>query len=270
MKWWVSVALLLLLSGCGGDVVTRTEKDGRIHHSATESVYYSPRADSDKAMTPAEARRTFQELAHRKTYMLNRDDITGVRLRHAARIEISTQRGTVSLPLKDLHVDVIKLPDGIWPDVFVINLTDRAQIMRYDNLNAAVLKPIADALYVLKRAAMEDADETAFAQTARAYRAAPTKPALPEVARRLRVQVADAVNDKDFEAAADLCQESTRMVPWWPDGHFNCAVVLSETGDYDLAVREMKRYLLLEPDAPDAHAAQNNIYKWERKAGTPN
>jgi hypothetical protein len=46
----------------------------------------------------------------------------------------------------------------------------------------------------------------------------------------------------------------------------NCAVVLSETSDYDLAVREMKRYLLLAPSAPDAHAAQNNIYKWERKA----
>lgn len=55
--------------------------------------------------------------------------------------------------------------------------------------------------------------------------------------------------------------ESVRLVPWWPDGHFNCAVVLSETHDDDLAVREMKRYLLLVPNAPDAEAAQNNIYK---------
>jgi hypothetical protein len=32
----------------------------------------------------------------------------------------------------------------------------------------------------------------------------------------------------------------------------------------------MKRYLALVPDAPDARAAQDKIYDWERKAGMPN
>ena len=56
------------------------------------------------------------------------------------------------------------------------------------------------------------------------------------------------------------------VAPWWAKGHFNRAVVLSETGDYETAIREMKYYLQLAPDATDARTVQNMIYEWERKA----
>jgi hypothetical protein len=41
---------------------------------------------------------------------------------------------------------------------------------------------------------------------------------------------------------------------------------LGEVGNFNTAVIEMKRYLLLVPDAPNTRAAQDKIYIWEGKA----
>jgi hypothetical protein len=54
-------------------------------------------------------------------------------------------------------------------------------------------------------------------------------------------------------------------VPWWPEGHFNRALVLAEVERYTEATREMRKYLLLFPDAPNARTAQDQIYAWEDK-----
>ena len=40
-------------------------------------------------------------------------------------------------------------------------------------------------------------------------------------------------------------------------------MLLAEIGEYGTAVAAMKRYVALAPDAPDARAAQDQIYKWE-------
>lgn len=90
------------------------------------------------------------------------------------------------------------------------------------------------------------------------------KLALSEEARKYKVQAEGAVRDKKFKEAADLYGKVIGVVPWWPDGHFNCALVLSEIGDYEMAMREMKRYLQIVPNASNARAAQDKIYDWER------
>jgi regulator of sirC expression with transglutaminase-like and TPR domain len=89
------------------------------------------------------------------------------------------------------------------------------------------------------------------------------KPELPEAARRLRVQAESAVNAKRFADAADKYAEALALAPWWPEGHFNRGVVLGEMQQFDSAANEMKRYLMLRPDAPDARQAQDFIYAWE-------
>lgn len=43
------------------------------------------------------------------------------------------------------------------------------------------------------------------------------------------------------------------------------ALVLAEVERYAEAIREMKKYLMLAPDAPNARAAQDRIYAWEGK-----
>ncbi len=120
----------------------------------------------------------------------------------------------------------------------------------------------------LRRAeAAEEGEKAEFEKTARVYREAAVKPAIPEDARKFRVQADALIRDKEFERAAELYGKALSVAPWWPDARFNRALVLGESGSYLEAMREMKKYLTLVPNAPDARAAQDKIYEWEIKAG---
>jgi tetratricopeptide (TPR) repeat protein len=102
-----------------------------------------------------------------------------------------------------------------------------------------------------------------FKEEALRYQAMDPKPELPEDARRFKVQAEGAVADKRFLDAAEKYGKAIEMAPWWPEAHFNRAVVLAELQNFDSAMTEMKRYLLLKPDAADARQAQDFIYAWE-------
>ncbi len=99
------------------------------------------------------------------------------------------------------------------------------------------------------------------------YRAANPKPRLPEEARKFKVQAEFVLQDKQFDEALELYGNALEIAPWWPEGHYNRALILGETKKYRDAMNEMKRYLLLVPDAPDARKAQDKIYQWEVVAG---
>ena len=105
-----------------------------------------------------------------------------------------------------------------------------------------------------------------FQQVVNQYRAANPKPAMPEMARKYKVQAEFAVQEKRLEQAVEFYGKALDIVPWWPEGHYNLALVLGETKKYRDAMREMKRYLLLAPDAAEARAAQDRIYQWESVA----
>jgi hypothetical protein len=113
--------------------------------------------------------------------------------------------------------------------------------------------------------------EAAFREAVRRYREMPVKPSLPEEARKFKVQAESAFNRKDFDDAAARYLDALKIAPWWPEGYFNRALILGETGRYRKAVEEMRKYLVIVPDAPDAREAQDKIYEWEglvRKAGS--
>lgn len=114
-----------------------------------------------------------------------------------------------------------------------------------------------------KIAAKIAAEEAAFTEAAASYRAATVKPTLSEDARKFKVQAEFAVSKKEFEGAAARYKEALDIAPWWPEGHFNRALILGELSRYRDAMKEMKKYLTLVPDAPNARAAQDKIYQWE-------
>ncbi len=155
-------------------------------------------------------------------------------------------------------------------------LDKRANRKTYDMANSGVelLKGLTQFADRLKRKAqrsgVEKENDARFQEAWRAYQTAPVKPEMPESARRFKVQAEDAVREKGFDVAADLYMQALNIAPLWPEGRFNRALVLGETGDYETAVREMKRYLLLVPNAANARTAQDKIYIWERKAGEGN
>jgi tetratricopeptide (TPR) repeat protein len=102
-----------------------------------------------------------------------------------------------------------------------------------------------------------------FKEEALRYQAMSPKPEIPEEARRFRVQAESAVTDKRFLDAVEKYEKAIEIAPWWPEAHFNRAVILAELQNFDTAIVEMKRYLLLKPDAPDARQAKDFIYTWE-------
>jgi predicted Zn-dependent protease len=107
--------------------------------------------------------------------------------------------------------------------------------------------------------------EARFQEEAARYLQMSPKPELPEEARRFKVQAEVAVRESRFGDAAALYAKALDVAPWWPGGRFNRAVLLGELKSYGPAVREMKRYLSLAPDAPDTRAARDKIYEWEAR-----
>ena len=133
-------------------------------------------------------------------------------------------------------------------------------------------KPFVDSLATLRDAALAgylpptQEQQARFAQVAVDYRAASPKPSLPEAARAQQVQAEGAVRDKEFDEADEHFGQALEIAPWWPEGHFNRALVLAELGSFAAAIVEMQHYLALVPNAPNARAAQDMIYDWQRKA----
>lgn len=110
-------------------------------------------------------------------------------------------------------------------------------------------------------------EDQEFKAVVKKYRSSKTKPKLPPEARKYAVQAADAVDQKRFDVAAGLYEQALYQAPWWPQGYYNEAEILAEDGKYDEAAEEMKKYLMLEPHAKDAQAAQDEISKWEGRMG---
>jgi tetratricopeptide (TPR) repeat protein len=190
-------------------------------------------------------------------------DITSVRVT-PTKFVLSNTSGI------DIIVSFSKLPQmtvgygvgGLGDTVQYIKITDKQKLSIH-----SANKNVANALYVLKQNAKKVADEydASFAASLADYRnKATSNAALPEEANKYKVQAEGAVRDKQFNNAADLYTKALEIVPWWPVGHFNRALVLGETGDYAEAQREMKHYLQLVPDAPNKRAAQDKVYDWER------
>lgn len=137
-----------------------------------------------------------------------------------------------------------------------------------DRANARARR-IGDALLTLKAASRPEAvaaENARFDAVVASYHQADPKPAVTEEMRRYEVQAEAAVQDKQFDKAADLYDHALELAPWWPQAHFNRALLLESLAEYDLAIDEMQRYLKLMPDAPNARGAQDKIYAWELKA----
>jgi hypothetical protein len=106
-----------------------------------------------------------------------------------------------------------------------------------------------------------------FQQQVNTWRALPKKP-LPEEARRFRVLADDAVQNKEFDKAANFYEQGLAIEPMWLAGQYNAAMIYSELNSYAMAAMHMKRYLVLKPE--DTKKYQDQIYIWEEKAKESN
>ncbi len=113
-------------------------------------------------------------------------------------------------------------------------------------------------------AKMTAAQDEKFATTiAATYRATNPRPIISEEVRRYRVIAEANVQAKRFDAAVNAYTAGLQLAPWWPEGHFNAALIFGVLGLYPHAISHMNKYLLLIPDAPNSRLAQDKIYVWE-------
>jgi tetratricopeptide (TPR) repeat protein len=103
-----------------------------------------------------------------------------------------------------------------------------------------------------------------FKQAADNYQTLTLKPDMSEEQRKYIVQ-ANALNDnKDYTGAIQYYDKALALNPLsYPAGYYNLALIAGLAGNYNYAILNMKKYLLLLPNAPDAREAQDKIYGWE-------
>jgi tetratricopeptide (TPR) repeat protein len=179
-------------------------------------------------------------------------------------------RSPITLPLKGMQVASGKNGTGYGSTVLEFTGSGTGRFSLRYMINTE--QELAEAIYVVKRQAEREGfqprdEEGEFDKTVAAYHEAAEKPELSLETRKFKVQAEDALREKRFEDVADLYGEALAISPWWPAGHYNRALVLSELKEYSDAIAEMKRYLRLAPEAANVRAAQDEIFKWEAKVG---
>jgi tetratricopeptide (TPR) repeat protein len=110
------------------------------------------------------------------------------------------------------------------------------------------------------------ADSIQFSISAKEYRAMPEKPSVTEEQRKFIVQANMFNEGKNYSKAIELYKKVIEIsAVSYPAAYYNLALLEAQISRYKDAIFNMKKYLLLVPDAPDVRAAQDKIYEWEAK-----
>jgi tetratricopeptide (TPR) repeat protein len=86
---------------------------------------------------------------------------------------------------------------------------------------------------------------------------------LPEEARKYALRGDVLIKEGGFEEGLKEYRTALGFAPFNPKLYFNTALICGQIKDYRQAIKYMTIYLQLDPDAPDARAAKDEIYKWE-------
>ncbi|MEA3470805.1 MAG: tetratricopeptide repeat protein [Thermodesulfobacteriota bacterium] len=86
---------------------------------------------------------------------------------------------------------------------------------------------------------------------------------LPEEARKYALRGDVMTEEGKFEEAVKEYRKAVQSAPYIAKLYFNTAMIYGELKRHPQAIRNMKTYLLLAPEAPNARAAKDQIYKWE-------
>jgi tetratricopeptide (TPR) repeat protein len=245
------------------------------------SHVYKPDSSTLSHMTPSQARKalpdTLRYLPTSNKYLFlsgkdYKNVINNIKVNNIKYLVfVGNDGNNVKFLLKDIMLDTVFMSK--YAQVTINNKynllcsdTDTigfwTTVMNITNKSAKIF---TDSVYILKKNAIdEDNYESGFEKFVNASPKNPIKTTLSEEARRYKIQAESAIRDKNYDEAADLYREALNIAPWWAEGHFNRALMMSEIGEFDTAILEMKRYLQLDPGATDARAAQDKIYDWER------
>ncbi len=103
-----------------------------------------------------------------------------------------------------------------------------------------------------------------FKPVAEQYHALQVKPEITEEQRKYIVQANLFNQKKEYDKAISLYNKVIEIEQTaYPAAYYNQALLLAQTQRFREAIYNMKKYLMLVPEAEDARAAQDKIYEWE-------
>lgn len=241
----------------------------------SEPWMYKPSESVLERMTVAQAKKAVESVSNIWLASLKRYVRASAGDDHVEIRPLNSSGPTVRLHYKDFsRIELVRDSAVIVGEYYGVLLGDKEILWVQDGSSKEEIHKravfLADAFYVLKNYPLvaQRREEEEFQRAVQWFREQNPRPQFPEDARRYRVQAESAVRDKRFGDAAQRYAEALKVAPWWPEGRFNRSLVLAETNRYGEAIAEMKRYLTLVPDAPNARAAQDKIYEWEDKSGS--
>ena len=118
---------------------------------------------------------------------------------------------------------------------------------------------LVDDLYFIKTQTIAEANDKELARfnsVVEKYRELAAKPQPSEEQRKYIVQANAAAQTKDYNQAIDHYQQVLKISETsYPEAYFNLALLYGQESLFDNAILNMKKYLVLKPDASDARAA---------------
>lgn len=154
---------------------------------------------------------------------------------------------------------------------YLVKIADNGFYMPYVNVKDHLLtcggKETADLLFYMQQVYSRkhyEQDLVNFKVLASSYQKIQEKPAISAEQRKLIVQ-GNLMNEKlNYGDAIIYYDKAMAIDPVsYPAGYYNFALIAAMAERYELAILNMKKYLLLLPDAEDGKAAQDKIYEWE-------
>ena len=142
---------------------------------------------------------------------------------------------------------------------FIASKMESAGRMKAQEKYREALKELGDALKV----ADDKTSEEVCGLIYRIMNMDPRLSGLPEEAIKYTLRGDVLTEEGKFEGAVKEYLQAVQAAPYIAKLYFNTAMVYGELERHPQAIRHMKTYLLLAPEAPNARAAKNQIYKWE-------
>ena len=96
-----------------------------------------------------------------------------------------------------------------------------------------------------------------------------TPPLMNEKTRRLVIEAQVVAQEKDYQEAVQIYWKAINEAPWVANLYYDHALLIAEAAqkndDFNAAIIEMKRFMILSKNTEERREAQDRIYLWEIK-----
>jgi len=169
-------------------------------------------------------------------------------------LTVSVFPGSISYESKDICDRII--------------ISDSLIIVNWEKKHIREIYQLISALHHIYTSESYAKQLVAFQQVVASYKALSEKPTIIEEQRKYIVQANGKNEKKEYKEALNFYKKAITVNPTsYPSAYNNMALLAAQIQDYMYAIFNMKKYLMLVPEAEDARVAQDKIYEWEAEIG---